>query len=165
MNCLYLEKINKKEFDELYDMLNNIKLPIVKGSRSRRGFPPHRKMNFGMTRERYSGVIGLSTQSIKHPEIFNELLRIGDLICDFPYTSIHVNHNVICPKHKDEKNNGDSVIVSFGEYTGCKLIVEGVTYNTNCHPIQFNGSIMEHYNTNDLVGNKYSLVFYKHSFK
>ena len=71
-----------------------------------------------------------------------------------------MNHNIVCPLHKDRKNIGKSLIVSFGDYTGCKLVVDGSEIDTDCRPVLFNGSELEHWNTNDLMGNKYSLVFF-----
>ena len=46
--------------------------------------------------------------SIKYPEIYEKLVEIGKFnsLRDFVFTSIHVNHNVICPPHKDENNKG-----------------------------------------------------------
>jgi len=79
----------------------------------------------------------------------------------FEFTSIHVVKNLICPAHRDKHNVGDSVIVAFGEYTGCHLVVERISYDTNCQPIMFNGSELLHWNTPDLVGTKYSIIFYK----
>lgn len=53
------------------------------------------------------------------------------------------------------------ILVSFGDYTGSLIIVDGVKYKTYCRPIKFNGNALEHYNTDDLVGNKYYIVYYK----
>ena len=39
-------------------------------------------------------------------------------------------------------------------------MIEEKKYDTHYQPLIFNGSEMEHYNTDDLVGDKYSLVFY-----
>lgn len=76
-------------------------------------------------------------------------------------TTIHVNNNVVCPRHLDPSNSGSSVIVSFGDYEGCDLVIEGYgTFNTNLKPILFNGAKLYHYNTPLISGNKYSLVFF-----
>ena len=54
-----------------------------------------------------------------------------------------------------------SILLSFGDYTGCNIVINGDKYDANRQPIMFNGSLLEHYNSDDLVGNKYSLVFFK----
>lgn len=160
-----LNKINPEEFVELYNMLEEINIPFKNGKSSRHGFPKHRAVMFGYTRQRYSGKVCLSLFSKKYPYIYHELNRIGKLICPFDYTSIFINHNVVCPKHKDSKNIDKSLLVSFGDYTGCNIVVQDVEYNTNCSPIIFNGALLEHYNTNDLKGNKYSLIYYSIPYK
>lgn len=128
----------------------------------RRGFPSHRACIFGMTKPRYKNVIEPASYSKKYPEIHDEIMRIGALVCPegFTFNSVQVNQNICCPKHRDSKNVGDSILVSFGEYTGCNIVIEGTEYNANCQPVMFNGALLEHWNTPDLVGTKYSLVFF-----
>lgn len=153
-----MEKLN---YENLEQLLNKINIPFTTNTSSRRGFPKHRKATFGLVRERYSGKINPSRFSRTYPVIHDELFRIGKVICPFEFTSIHIGKNVICPPHKDAKNVGDSLIVSLGQYEGCKLIIEGVEHNAHYKPIIFNGAEKEHWNTNDLVGTKYSLIYYK----
>jgi hypothetical protein len=50
--------------------------------------------------------------------------------------------------------------VSFGEYEGCNIVIENKEYNTNCNPVIFNGAEMEHWNSDLIGGNKYSLVYF-----
>jgi len=152
--------IDKSEFAILEKMLNDINIPYVSSKSNRRGFGKHRRACFGLVRERYSGKINNSRFTRKYPEIYEEILRIGKLYCPFSFTSIHINKNVVCPPHKDEKNVGDSMIVSIGDYEGCKLVIEGEVYDAKYNPIIFNGAEKEHYNTDDLVGTKYSLIYY-----
>ena len=52
------------------------------------------------------------------------------------------------------------MLLSFGDYTGCNIVINNKTYDANCNPIVFNGSELEHWNTDDLIGTKYSLVFF-----
>jgi DNA (cytosine-5)-methyltransferase 1 len=40
-----------------------------------------------------------------------------------------------------------------------------VEYDTDCRPVIFNGAELEHWNTKDLQGTKYSLVFYNCPYK
>ena len=171
-----LTPINPEEFSVLYCMLEQISVPIRDGENSRGEFGRHRAMTLGLTTGRLTGITGLSYYSKKYPHIYEEILRIRSLIGG-TYTSIHVNKNVICPRHYDPKNVGDSVLVSFGDYTGCEITIatknetkstydvsvfDEIPYNAYCQPIKFNGSELLHFNTNDLVGTKYSLVFYNH---
>ena len=86
--------------------------------------------------------------------------RIGEIICPFPFTSVQLNKNLQCPKHKDRQNCGDSMLVSFGDYTGNNIVVDGVEYDARANPVIFNGSQLEHYNTEQTGVTKYSLVYY-----
>lgn len=151
------------DFDKvnvLYDLLDSVVIPFKRGLNNRRGFPIHRAVSYGYIRNRYTGIYGLSAASVKNPEIYNELLKLGNSICPFQFNSIHVNHNVVCPPHHDAKNQGKSLLISFGDYEGCNLVINGKEYNTNCTPIMFDGSSLEHYNTPLISGNKYSIVFF-----
>jgi len=160
MEIEILPEIYEQEFSKLYILLNQIKIPMTNINTNRRHFPYHKRMCFGLSRGRFTGVVGLSRDSIRYPEIFDEVTKIGDKYVPFNYTSVHLNYNVICPVHRDDKNNGKSVLVSFGEYSGCNIVIEGNTYDARHRPIMFNGSLLEHWNTPDLQGNKYSLVYY-----
>ena len=149
-------------FENLFYMFQNITLKKRKTSNNRLEFPEYRGAIFGLTRPRftYKGYLELSLDSKNNPLIYNEIMRIGKLICPFEFNSIQVNKNLICPVHKDKKNVGLSMLVSFGKYEGCNIVVNNKKYDANCKPIIFNGSELEHYNTNDLVGTKYSLVYF-----
>jgi len=151
--------IDPMELSYLYSMLEEISVPIKNQTNGRRGFLNHRSMTLGITTGRFNNKTGLSSNTKKYPEIYEEVIRIGKLF-SFEFTSIHVNHNVTCPKHKDENNKGNSLLLSFGDYTGGNIIVDEKKYDANCCGLLFNGSLLEHYNTDDLVGNKYSLVYY-----
>ena len=150
--------IDPSELSVLYSMLEQISIPLKNKTNNRRGFPVHRACTFGLTKGRFSGKTDLSRMSKKYPEIYNEMVRIGNLF-SFQFTSIHCNHNVICPKHKDENNTGNSLLLSFGNYEGGQIIIDEKKYDANCCGIIFNGSLLEHYNE-EHTGNKYSLVFY-----
>lgn len=169
-NVELLPKCNPDIFDTLYNMLCKITIPQItdraKGGTTRRGFPTHRAMCLGLVRQRKTGVVTQSAPSLKYPALHAEVFRLGELMCPFPFTSVHLNHNVVCPPHIDSKNTGCSCLVSFGEYTGGNLFVEGVEYNLRYQPAVFNGSSLLHWNA-PLVdgGRKYSLVFYSHSGK
>jgi hypothetical protein len=157
-----LEELN--HYDTLYQLMEKVTFikKLENGSTNRKNFPSYRGALFGLSRPRfkYKGGLQISRDSKKNPEIYKELKRIGDLVCPIPWNSIQVNKNLVCPKHVDKKNVGDSLLVSFGNYSGCNLVVNDIEYNTKHRPIIFNGSNFEHYNTDDLVGTKYSIVFF-----
>tara|TARA_R110000868_G_scaffold44779_1_gene149164 strand:- start:850 stop:1326 length:477 start_codon:yes stop_codon:yes gene_type:complete len=149
-----------ERFDVILDLLKKITVPKKDGRRSRRGFAAHRAMTLGIVKGRFNGIIGLSSESKKYPLLYEEICKLGREICPFEFNSIHLNNNVVCPKHFDSKNVGESLLISFGDYTGCNIVIEGVIHDAKYNPIVFNGALKEHWNTDDLVGNKYSLVFY-----
>lgn len=148
-------------YADLYNALEEVKFSKKQGTSNRRGFPPHEAMTFGLVKGRYTHKVGLSAHSKKYPEVFQLIKDVGNSL-GFSFSSIHVNHNVIAPPHRDSKNTGESLLVSFGDYTGCNIMVESHEYNTNLKPVVFDGSKLEHWNTPLESGNKYSLVFYHH---
>ena len=158
-----LPELPSNFFNKLITLLSNYTISIIPDNH-RRKFPKHRAECYGLTRGRLNGIVGLSRPSVINTEIWEEILRIGDIITPFIWTSCHLNNNVTCPPHKDDKNVGDSLLVSFGDYTGSNIVVNNVLYNAKNKPLLFNGAENEHYNTDDLVGNKYSLIYYISSF-
>ena len=181
MDVIVLKKIDEKEFELLLELLNKIKLKKKldweEGKRTnnsyRYNFPSHRSEIFGLIKLRTPDAMrkgynyARSSSSKKRPDIYNELKRIGDLIVSLTrnhgfssYTSILVNHNTICGKHKDANNIGKSLLISIGQFSGCNIVIENETYDAKYTPIIFNGSLLTHWNNPDLQGNKYSLVYY-----
>lgn len=138
------------------------KVPKISSTANRPHFPlGHRRFLFGITRARFHGTSGLSNHSKRYPVLYQLIHDFGKKYIPIEFDSIHVNHNVVCPKHLDNQNIGVSAIVSCGQYTGCKLMIEGIEHDPYYNIITFNGSTQEHWNTDDLVGNRYSLIFYK----
>lgn len=159
---LIKETLKKERFDKLLELLNKIKVPRRSITSNRHNFPKfHRCMLLGITTGRFNGITGLSFCSKKYPKIYEEVCNLGRDICPFEFKSIHLNNNVVCPLHLDGKNIGESLLISFGDYTGCNIVIEDVIYDAKYTPIIFNGSLQKHWNTDDLVGNKYSLVYYR----
>ena len=149
---------------QIEDELQKRKIPKCSLRANRLNFPErHRRLVLGITRARYHGTIGLSNHSKRYPVLYQLIHDFGKKYIPIEFDAIHVNHNVVCPKHLDNKNIGVSAIISCGQYTGCKLMIEGIEHDPYYNIITFNGSVQEHWNTDDLVGNRYSLVFYKSS--
>ena len=149
-----------QDFSVLESLLKNITVQKKSLTNNRRGFPIHRSITFGLTRGRFNGKTELSYFSKKYPDIYNKIVSLGNKWCPIKFNSIHLNHNLVCPKHKDSKNVGESCLISFGDYTGCNIVIDDIIHDAKYNPIIFNGAELEHWNTNDLQGNKYSLVFF-----
>ena len=147
---------------EIYDLLNNINIPVCDNKQGRaKSFGRHRSMTLGMVTARVSRKYGLSLYTKKYFHLYQLLLKFGKTICPFEFNAIHINHNVVCPRHLDGNNKDNSLLVSFGDYKGCNIVVEGCgEYDTNCRPIIFNGGKHYHYNTPLKEGTKFSLVFF-----
>lgn len=163
MTCpILLPEIDPIELTHLYNLLQSINLPIASNGRGRsKSFGVHRAMTLGFIKARFSRKYGLSYYSRLFPEIYTEVCRIGNIICPFEFSAIHINHNVVCPRHIDGNNVGKSVIVSIGDYDGGLLMIDGEgEFDTNCKPLMFDGSKIYHWNTPLLSGDKYSLVFF-----
>jgi len=163
-----LDRLEPSDFAPLLEMLNKIKIPKItsraEGGTGRRNFSTHHCACVGLVRQRMTAKIEKSAFSKKHPLIHDEIFRLGKMICPFEFTSVHLNKNTVCPRHFDSNNAGVSVIVSFGEYTGGNLVVDGIEYNAWLQPLKFNGSTLLHFNTPLEPGaNKYSLVFYNNT--
>ena len=149
-------------FEPLYKRLNELTISLKNKNTSRRGFGAHRATTFGLVRQRKTGKTAMSHSSKKYPDVWKLVQDVGTAL-GYTYSSVHLNHNVVCPKHKDGKNASFSMLVSFGDYKGCNIVVEGVEYDARHTPIVFNGAYLEHWNTPLISGTKYSLVFYHHS--
>ena len=153
ISLLSERKLSKKEDEETAKKTNNT---------YRKNFPTHRADIFGAVKLRpvNGGGTAISRASVRLDKIYEELKRIGNIIVPFKYSSILVNNNTICGKHFDSNNVGRSVLISIGDYEGCKIVIEDTEYDAKYRPTIFNGSEKQHWNTDDLTGNKYSLVYY-----
>jgi len=102
----------------------------------------------------------LSTLNKKYPKVYQILMDIiKEKDKDFNFTSIIINKNNVCKKHKDQGNIGDSYIFAVGNYTGGKLFIENKPYNIKNNLIKFNGSKQEHW-SKKFKGSRYSIVYY-----
>jgi hypothetical protein len=143
--------------DQLLEILKETKIP--------RPFNPARfrkeeRMTFGWIRAMFSNKYDWGINNEKHPELYELLKQIGNEIVPHKWESIQVSHNMVCKKHFDSKNSGKSTIFSIGRYSGCKLMINGIEYDAYKQPLSFNGGYLLHWNTNDLIGEKYSIVYY-----
>jgi hypothetical protein len=167
--AISIQEINSpiflQEFTESDKFLEIMKRTIVPKHSNRSGraksFGEHRSAVFGFIKARITRQYNLSAHSKKFPELYAEIVRIGKLFVPFDFQSIFLNHNVCCPPHKDKNNSGESVIISFGDYEGGELIIEGFgEFVTKNRPLIFNGSHVTHWNNPITSGNKYSLIYF-----
>ena len=102
----------------------------------------------------------------KYTELYRLLEELmWDYNPSFKFTSIQVNDNQLCAKHKDANNVGESYIIGVGEYEGGELRVwneAGTKYeDIDIHNkfISFDGSKRFH-QTLPFKGNRYTIVYY-----
>jgi FkbM family methyltransferase len=94
--------------------------------------------------------------------LFDLLNKLAESINpDHVFSTITINRNVLCKPHKDAKNNGTTMIIGLGDYTGGELVIEGVKHDIHYKPLYFNGFLHEHYNET-WSGNRYTLMFYSY---
>ena len=94
-----LDRVDPDMFDRLYNMLMKTKIHQItsrkNGGTGRRLFPNHKSACLGIVKQRVGGAVTQSAFSIKHPDIHDEIWRIGEKICKFPFSSVHLNNNVV----------------------------------------------------------------------
>ena len=154
-------------FNELISLLELAKLRTYQdycvygyNCNNRKNFPKYHGEVFGYITQRKTGKYCLSANSISQSILYNELVRLGKLICPFDFKTIQLNKNLVCPSHTDSNNVGYSMLVSIGDYGGGEIVIDNIKYNAYCNPIVFNGSLLEHYNNPISSGIKYSLVYF-----
>lgn len=151
-----LPPIKDGQVDDLLQALQKTGIDI---NRRRKTCGVGRSQCFGVVRRGPYG-IGEVNNNEKHPELYRLLRKLGDEIVPFGYDAIQVNHNYQTLPHRDKNNYGHSVIVSLGNYKGGNLVINNESHSTHLHPLVFNGSLLEHYNT-EIEGDKYSIVFFR----
>ena len=109
---------------------------------------------------------GLSYWSTEYKDLYDFFQGlIGRVHPEHPYTNITVNKNLVCKKHTDGGNTGRSYIISFGTFTGGRLIIEkkggGDPKVVDIYRkfVGFDGSTQPH-ETEAYDGERYSAVFY-----
>ena len=103
----------------------------------------------------------ISRHTWLHPKLFYFLQEFGKkyVMPHISYTSIQVNVNFSCKKHKDVNNVGNSYIVAFGDFVGGDLTIEDKRYDIKEKGLLFNGSELEHC-TEPFLGNRISIVYH-----
>ena len=107
---------------------------------------------------------GPSRYNKKFPELFEAIQEmIAHHRPSFEYTTIQVNRNVLSHPHVDKNNVGPSYIIALGDFTGGRLVIEGVEHDIHNRFKRFDGT-KGHWITS-FEGERYSLVFFTHTFK
>ena len=155
--------------DEVIEWLHEILLPVLKqkqvkrsATRTNSGVGRTECYGYGCRRGRPDGFYASNTQN---PELFHLLVLLGDKIVPktIPFTSMQLNHNYQTKPHVDKNNIGKSLTLSFGDFTGGELVINGVPYQTKNKTLIFNGSLEEHYN-NPIIGDRYSVTYFVNKF-
>ena len=124
-------------------------------TRNRTPVPGHEKLWYTKLRDDY-------------PEFHDIAKEFRDLhFPKFKYSQIQINKNYPIPKHKDSKNQDESVLVTFGDFTGGLTCIDsnGITlkFDARDRKALFDGSKHEHW-VEPFNGDRYSLVFF-HTMK
>ena len=118
--------------------------------------------NMGVFHRPFSSYIGPTKYTDMYPEIWDALCELAEEY-NFSFTSATINKNLTCPKHRDSKNTGSTLIVSFGDYTGGLLGIETENgdefIDIHEKPYFFNGKTTTHW-TEPFEGTRYSVMLY-----
>lgn len=140
---------------------------IIKGKRVlkwKRKMRTCQSISFGKYREMFckNPQIRDMKNNEKFPELFEELKRmVIEFDPDFQFDTITLNKNLVCKKHIDKYNKGDSYIYFLGDFEGGALLNEnGERFEKKnvFHP--FNGQI-PHWNEEITSGTKFSIIWFK----
>ena len=166
-----LSEEDKEILQEIYEELEEITLPTTFSSNKGK----HHAVKTGVTKQKqarqtcfglvkYKGKITESQYAKKYPymmELFKEF--IDSHYPGFKFNGIYVNKNVVCKKHLDSKNVGESLLVGLGDYTGGQSVLyinnKERKFHIKSQSLIFNGSEIEHRSL-PFKGTRYSLVFF-----
>ena len=168
-----LSQEDKDILKEIYEELEDITIPTTYKSNDKNG--AHHAVKTGAVsqknaRQSVFGIINYrgkskSQSTKKYPwmlPLFKEFMKSHRP--DFKFSSVYVNRNVVCKKHLDSKNVGESLLVGLGPYTGGQttLYIGGKPkkFHIKSQSLIFNGSEIPH-KSEKFKGTRYSLVFFK----
>jgi hypothetical protein len=152
-----LSEEDKEILEEIYEELEEITLPTTFSNYKGK----HHAVKTGVTKQKqarqtcfglvkYKGKLTESQYAQKYPEML-ELFKefIDSHYPGFKFNSVYVNKNVVCKKHLDSKNVGESLLVGYKERK----------FHIKSQSLIFNGSEIEHKSL-PFKGTRYSLVFF-----
>lgn len=119
-----------------------------------------RTVTMGFVNQPFTNFKGYSKFTDQHPELWHALIDLANqLDPDHKFSSVTINHNVLCKPHRDARNEGITMIVGLGNYTGGRLVVDRQKIDIQYKPYYFNGYTQEHY-TEEFHGDRWTLMFY-----
>jgi hypothetical protein len=130
---------------------------------------PGRTQAYGMLQRGRGGMgIGLAANNEKYPEVWAAARKLARTILPdtMLWTSMMLNMNYEARPHKDINNIGESLVVSWGDYTGGELVVvddDGIEtdYNICMRPVIMDASKITHYVKPITSGTRYSIIFFR----
>ena len=115
---------------------------------------------FGIIR-RWSYRPHLSRNTWMRPYLWKLLLEFASKNVPIAWDGVTVNDDYTSAPHTDKGNEGESYTISFGDFSGGELCLEGdIKINTRCRGYLFNGAAIKHW-TAPHTGRRFCLVFYK----
>lgn len=121
---------------------------------------PGKSQAFGIIR-RWSYRPHLSRNTWMRPHLWNLLLSFASKHVPIQWDGVTVNDDYVSQPHTDKGNEGESYTISFGDFTGGELCLEGDTkIDTRFRGHLFNGAAIRHW-TAPHIGRRFCLVFYK----
>lgn len=151
-----IRKLNPMERVER--MLNRITIPKIKRKLVNDDYS--QTVTIGQVNRPFHTFKGHSKFTEEHPDLWEAVQELAEYLDpDHRYTSATINHNVLCKPHKDARNDGTTMIIGLGNYTGGELCIDGEEIDINHKPYYFNGWLHEHYNKPH-SGDRWSLMFY-----
>lgn len=150
--------------DEILNYLEEMKFPKT----IRKNISEGKISGFTLGDVRYrryinGSLVGKSRHTKKHQILFDKLNKLmKEVDPNFEYTTIQINKNILCPAHIDKNNIGLSYIIGLGNYEGGELVIENITYDIKNKWLLFDGKKI-HW-TNNFIGNRYTIIYYKHNF-
>lgn len=139
-------------------MLKRIEIP--KSKRKLISDDMQRSVTMGQVNQPFHKFKGYSKFTEQHPDLWKAVQDMAEYLDpNHRYTSVTINHNVLCKPHKDSRNDGTTMIIGLGNYKGGQLCIDGNEIDINHKPYYFNGWLHEHYNKPH-TGDRWSLMFY-----
>lgn len=105
------------------------------------------------------GQLMASRYNTKYAELYEACCKMIEAHNpDFKWNCIQINKNQRCAPHKDTNNEGMSIIIGLGNYTGGWLVVNDVPIKIKDKFVEFDGK-QTHY-TKPFRGTRYSIIFF-----
>ena len=169
-----MEKILK----EIYELLEKTKINFSSRGKPKRKTQKINKNYVGRGKSQTMGIVENINEKFKGKKdldvftlskftkenmILYEKIKLLGEYYNFNFTSVQINKNFKCDRHKDSINMGNSMIIGLGDYKGGELTIEFENetkkINIKNKPFYFNGSKYFHW-VEDFEGTRYSLVFF-----